>query len=75
MPADCVDGLVIPDVNDLSIEALRGLVANIQEILWLDARHHDPATWDLDKEWSSDTTEAISAVMEDYGLRPKEQNS
>jgi hypothetical protein len=55
------------DVSDLNAAQLRNIVSEIRQILWFDV---DLNQWDPDREWSMDTIEAISAVLDEYGLQP-----
>jgi hypothetical protein len=49
---------------------LRTIVSQIQDLVWFDV---DKNAWDPDREWSMDTIEAISGVLDEYGLQPVTQ--
>jgi hypothetical protein len=55
------------DVSELNADQLREIVSEIRQILWFDV---DKNEWDPDREWSMDTIEAISGVLDEYGLQP-----
>jgi hypothetical protein len=64
--------MIVPDVNEMTPQAMRNLIAEIQEILWFDARHQDPPAWNPDKEWDCANSMAeIATVLEDCGLKPR----
>jgi hypothetical protein len=54
----------------LSQVQLRTIVSQIQDLVWFDV---DKNAWDPDREWSMDTIEAISGVLDEYGLQPVTQ--
>jgi hypothetical protein len=54
----------------LSQVQLRTIVSQIQDLVWFDV---DQNAWDPDREWSMDTIEAISGVLDEYGLQPVTQ--
>ena len=54
----------------LSQVQLRTIVSQIQDLVWFDG---DKNAWDSDREWSMDTIEAISGVLDEYGLQPVTQ--
>ena len=54
----------------LSQVQLHTIVSQIQDLVWFDV---DKNAWDPDREWSMDTIEAISGVLDEYGLQPVTQ--
>ena len=53
--------------RELTREQLEGIAAAIRDILCANPR---TGGFDPEKEWSSDTIEWVSGVMEDAGLKP-----
>ena len=53
--------------RELTRAQLEQIVAEIQAILWRDARS---GAFDPEKEWSSETIEGVSGVIEGAGLKP-----
>ena len=61
------------DVSELTMEELRGVVRNIQELLWWDTDINDHEFWNADKAWSSRDEPPIvfvEGVLEVAGLKP-----
>ena len=63
------------NTSDLSRDQLANLVAQIQGILWLDlggegAPSKNAEWWNPDKDWDSETVEAIAGQLAKVGLRP-----
>jgi hypothetical protein len=64
--------LVLP--NQLSREALEGIVANVQGLLYLDLDRSGREFWNPAKEWSgADLCDDIQNVLNQYGLVPAEE--
>ena len=65
-------------IAELKAAELQSIVREIQELLWQDEyatdeqRSNGGSTkfWTDQKQWSLDTLEAISGVLEDAGLKP-----
>jgi hypothetical protein len=55
--------------SELSRAELESIVDQIRDILW---RDYDTKEFDPDKEWSSETIEWVSGVLEDAGLKPED---
>ncbi len=61
------------DVSELTMEELRGVVRNIQELLWWDTDINDHEFWNANKAWSSRDEPLIvfvEGVLEAAGLMP-----
>ena len=57
------------NANELSREELAEVVAGIQAILFLDIGPEGDF-WNGDKEWGTETLEAVADTLEEHGLRP-----
>lgn len=63
---------IVEDMIDkLSVEELRSIVKRIVWVLWLrDGKHlGELCTWDVNKQWDSDTTSDIADVLGFFGIR------
>src|SRR5436305_269611 len=56
--------------RELSHDQLIYVVDQVQEILYL-STDTEGTTWDPDKEWNSETIEAVAGVLEDVRLHPE----
>lgn len=60
------------DPATLPHEELVDIAQRLQAVLFLDIDEQGDA-WNADKEWDSDTLEAIGQIADDHGLRPTER--
>lgn len=57
------------NANELGREELAEVVAGIQVILFLDIGPEGDR-WNSEKEWDTETLEAVADTLEEHGLRP-----
>lgn len=59
-------------IESLTFDQLADALRQIQSILWLDMGR-EPERWDPDKEFDSETADAVAGVLHDLGLAPESE--
>lgn len=66
LDGDPVDGQRLTDPSEILPQDRSSALARIQDVLW----RGDHGQVDPEKEWSSDTAQEISQILDSYGLGP-----